>query len=446
MPETKNIQRSLDLALRVGEMLLSNGAGAADVTATMSSICQYLGLRGVQVDVTFTTLTTTYDAGVEEPTITLRRMVTHRENDYADLTSVDHLVSDLLNDVIDRDEAAARVLQLSSSGHPYPRWAITLGWAVTAAGVAILLGGDWIVMVLAAASGAIIEILQRRLERFRLPFFYSQVAGGLVATTLAVGVAATPVSINPSLVVTSSIIMLLAGLGWIGAFQDALTGFYLTANARILEVMFATTGIIVGVSVGLSLGRSLGVDVLVDPDITGGLANLPAAAIGSGITAAGFAFSAYSPWRILAPIAVIGGIAGGISFVLSHADFHRAAATGVAAFVVGLVAYAVAGRFRVPPLVIVTSGIVPLLPGLSIYTSLTLLAAENFTGIVAMITAVAVAVLLSAGVILGEYVAQPLQREARRLERRLAGPRLVGPIRIRHARRARREREGNRDA
>ena len=31
--------------------------------------------------------------------------------------------------------------------------------------------------------------------------------------------------------------------------------------------------------------------------------------------------------------------------------------------------------------------------------------------------------------ILGEYVAQPLKREARRLETRLAGPRLVGPMR-----------------
>jgi uncharacterized membrane protein YjjP (DUF1212 family) len=350
-------------------------------------------------------------------------------------------VSDLLTDEIDRDDAAARILQLSSSGHPTPRWAITLGWAVTATGVAVLLGGDWIVMLLAAVSGAALEVLQRRLERYRLPFFYSQVAGGLLATVLAVGVAATPVSMDPSLVVTASIVMLLAGLGWIGAFQDALTGFYLTANARILEVMFATVGIIVGVSVGLSLGRSLGVDVLVDPDLTGGLSNLPGVALGSAITAAGFAFSAYSPARILAPIALIGGVGGGISFVLIESQVHRAAATGVAAFFVGFVAYSVAGRFRVPPLVVVTSSIVPLLPGLSIYTSLTLLASENFTGIVAMITAVAVAVLLSAGVILGEYVAQPLQREARRLERRLAGPRLVGPIRIRHVRRSRRERD-----
>lgn len=436
--ETTDIQRSLDLALRVGEMLLSNGAGAADVTATMSSIAQFLGLRNVLVDVTFTTLTMSYEAGVDEPVITKRRQVTHRESDYADLTDVDHLVGELLNERINREEAAARILQLSSSGHPTPRWAVTASWGATATGVALLLGGDWVAMLLAAVSGAALEVLQRRLARLRLPFFYSQVAGGFLATTLAVGVAATDVPMDPSLVVTASIVMLLAGLGFIGAFQDALTGFYVTANARILEVMIATVGIIVGVSGGLGLGRWLGVDVLVDPDLSAGLSYLPGVIIGSAITAAGFAFSAYSPARILAPIAIIGGLGGGISFALIETQVHPAAASGIAAFVIGLVSYSVAGWSRVPPLVIVVSSIVPLLPGLSIYTSLTLLAAENFTGISAMITAVAVAVLLSSGVLLGEYVAQPLQREARRLERRLSGPRLVGPIRIRHARRSRR--------
>jgi hypothetical protein len=45
--------------------------------------------------------------------------------------------------------------------------------------------------------------------------------------------------------------------------------------------------------------------------------------------------------------------------------------------------------------------------------------------------AAAIAIALASGVILGEYVAQPLNREARRLEQRLSGPRLVGPLRAR---------------
>ncbi len=61
-----------------------------------------------------------------------------------------------------------------------------------------------------------------------------------------------------------------------------------------------------------------------------------------------------------------------------------------------------------------------------------------------MVTAASVAISLAAGVILGEYVAQPLRREARRMERRLSGPRLVGPLRARAARPRRRERATSR--
>ncbi len=57
MAESRQINKTLDLALRVGEMLLSSGAGAADVNATIWSVVHACGLRGVEVDVTFTALT-----------------------------------------------------------------------------------------------------------------------------------------------------------------------------------------------------------------------------------------------------------------------------------------------------------------------------------------------------------------------------------------------------
>ncbi|WP_206517238.1 threonine/serine exporter family protein, partial [Xanthomonas euvesicatoria] len=121
----------------------------------------------------------------------------------------------------------------------------------------------------------------------------------------------------------------------------------------------------------------------------------------------------------------------GISFVLQQNGLDRAPAAAVAAVAIGFVSYAAGRSFRVPPLIIVVSCIVPLLPGLSIYRGLALLGADDLNGLLAMITAGGVAIALSAGVLLGEYVAQPVGREARRLERRLSGPRLVGPLRAR---------------
>jgi uncharacterized membrane protein YjjB (DUF3815 family) len=102
----------------------------------------------------------------------------------------------------------------------------------------------------------------------------------------------------------------------------------------------------------------------------------------------------------------------------------------VAAVGIGVSSYFFSRLVRVPPLVIVVSAIVPLLPGLSIYRGLSLLAAGG-NGILSIVGAAAIAIALSSGVILGEYLAQPLHREARRLEHRLAGPRLVGPLRAR---------------
>ena len=86
-----------------------------------------------------------------------------------------------------------------------------------------------------------------------------------------------------------------------------------------------------------------------------------------------------------------------------------------------------------PPLVVAVSAIVPLLPGLSIYRGLSLLATGG-NGLLSLMAAAAIAVALASGVILGEYVAQPLRREARKMEKRLAGPRLVGPLRTRERR------------
>jgi len=80
MAENNEINKSLDLALRVGEVLLSSGAGAADVNATMWSVVHAAGLR--DVDVTFTALTLTYRPAYDEPPVLQVRNVRHREIDY----------------------------------------------------------------------------------------------------------------------------------------------------------------------------------------------------------------------------------------------------------------------------------------------------------------------------------------------------------------------------
>ncbi|TGN66741.1 threonine/serine exporter family protein [Nocardioides eburneiflavus] len=422
----------MDLCLRIGEMLLSSGAGAADVTATMRSVADHLGLRHAEIDVTFTALSMSHQRSADDVPTLMMRHVQQRDIDYEDLTAVDHLVRDVLTDQADLYLARSRMATIVSLGHAFPRWAVTVAWMVMAASVGVFLGGGPVVSVVAAVAAALIDRVQVVLARRRLPFFYLQVAGGAIATLLAAGVAASPIEVDPSLVVTANIIMLLAGIGLMGAVQDALTGFYLTSSARLIEAMMATAGIIAGVALGISVADTVGFELgqLVPGKVQA--SDLPAVLLGAAVSAAAFSVASYAPRRAVLPIALITAVAAGISQAITVAGFGRAAAAGAAAFFIGLVAYAVAGRVRVPPLVVAVPAIVPFLPGLSIYRGLTFLADGGFfvsQGILALMTAISVAIALASGVILGEYVAQPLKREARKLESRLAGPRLVGPFR-----------------
>jgi uncharacterized membrane protein YjjP (DUF1212 family) len=443
----REVHLTMDLCLRIGEMLLSSGAGAADVTATMRSVADHLGLRQAEIDVTFTALSMSHQRSVDDVPTLMMRHVQQRDIDYEDLTAVDHLVRDVLTDQADLYLARSRMATIVSLGHAFPRWAVTVAWMVMAASVGVFLGGGPVVSLVAAVAAALIDRVQIVLARRRLPFFYLQVAGGAIATLLAAGVAASPIEVDPSLVVTANIIMLLAGIGLMGAVQDALTGFYLTSSARLIEAMMATAGIIAGVALGISVADTLGFELgqLVPGKVQA--SDLPAVLLGAAVSAAAFSVASYAPRRAVLPIALITAVAAGISQAITAAGFGRAAAAGAAAFFIGLVAYAVAGRVRVPPLVVAVPAIVPFLPGLSIYRGLAFLADGGFfvsQGILALMTAISVAIALASGVILGEYVAQPLKREARKLESRLAGPRLVGPFRAmtRAERKALRRSEG----
>jgi uncharacterized membrane protein YjjB (DUF3815 family) len=254
--------------------------------------------------------------------------------------------------------------------------------------------------------------------------------------------AAVDAHVDPSRVVTAAIIQLLAGVSFMGALQDALTGYPITASARILEAMLATAGIIAGVSGGLTVAGLAGVSLGRLYPGASTLSGLPLLIIGGAITAAAFAFSSYAPLRSLLPVGAVGGLAMGCYGLLYEGGFGLSWSSGAAAVLVGLVAYGIAARTAIPTLVVVVPAIVPLLPGLSIYRGLSLLAeptgASGAPGVVSLMNAVAIAIALSAGVILGEYVAQPVGREARRLEHRLASPRLVGPLTARQRGRKRR--------
>src|SRR3954451_10179398 len=149
MDDRSDVYASLDLALRIGDVMLSSGAGAADVTAVMVAVTTACGVPHVSADVTFVDLTLRHQPSAREPAAMQVRRLTRRKVDYAELTQVDATANELVAGLIDRDEARERVARITSTGHRRPRAAVTVGWGLMGTGIALTLDSSLAVCFLA---------------------------------------------------------------------------------------------------------------------------------------------------------------------------------------------------------------------------------------------------------------------------------------------------------
>jgi uncharacterized membrane protein YjjP (DUF1212 family) len=422
--------------MRVGETLLSTGASASDVVATVLRLTDAYGLRSVHVDVTFTSISVSYHRGPDADPMTVMRGIKVRSTDLTHLERLQSLVRQIADEKVEVDEARTRFRAVVSAPHPYRRWVVTCSLAMVAAAVAALLGGTWLILALSFMTTAVVDRVQHWLAHRETAAFFAQVAGGAIPTVVAVGLFAAMSAgvpglqgISPSLVVASGIVVLLAGLSVVGAAQDAIDGYYVTAGARGFEVLVLTLGIVVGIGVILALAQRSGVSMQFTAAAklsTNTVVQVLAAMVVSGA----FAVSAYAGPRVALYSTLTGGL-GWLAFLGAiRVGMGPAAASSFAALVSGFLSQLVASRLRVPALALTMAGIVPLLPGLAVYAGLfEIMRGAPGVGLsigsTTLLGAAGIGLGLAAGVSMGTFLARPLRegldRGQRRALRRSAG-------------------------
>ncbi|MEU3272803.1 threonine/serine exporter family protein [Saccharomonospora sp. NPDC006951] len=430
LPDEATVHLVLDLVLRIGEVQMASGAGASDVTATILALTRALGLPHCEVDVIFTSITVSCHRGSELSPVTAVRVVRSRSLDYTRLSDTERLVQRLLRNRMSTEDAYTELHQITNAKHPYPRWVSTLAWGGMAGFITLLLGGTGWAPFVSFVISAVVDRVGRRLNRLQLPFFFQQVAGGFVATLAAIGIVNLNfIPLQPTLVVAAALTVLLSGLSTVSAVQDAITGYYVTAAGRTLEVVLMSAGLITGVAFAISIANQLGAPIAPPPtaavpDVTavGVLITLVA---GCG-AAACFALASYSKLRPLLVAAIAGGVGAGTYGLLLATGAGPIIASAFAATLVGFGGGVLSRRLQVTPLVVAVSGITPLLPGLATYRGMSELADGGSMG--TLMGAIAIGLALAAGVVLGEFLAQPVRTGLGRLERKLSGPRLAGPL------------------
>ncbi|MFP1628592.1 threonine/serine exporter ThrE family protein [Streptomyces sp. 5K101] len=403
------VPRVLDLTLRIGELLLAGGEGAEDVEAAMFAITHAYGLDRCEPTVTFTLLSITYQPSLVDDPVTANRTVRRRGTDYTRLAAVYRLVHDISVDASDvtLEEAYRRLAEIRRNRHPYPGWALTLAGGVLAGAASVLVGGDLMVF-LAAAVGAMLGDRLAWLAAGRgLPEFYQFVAAAMPPAAVGVALTLSPLEVRASAVITGGLFALIPGRALVAGVQDGLTGFYITAAARLLEVGYLVVGIVVGVLSVLYLGFAL--DAGLQPETAIHSVERPVVqTLAAMMLSLCFAVMLQQERNTVWLATLNGGVAWVVYAALADtADVSPVAATAAAAGLVGLFGQMLSRYRFASALPYVTAAIGPLLPGSATYFGLLSIArGELNTGLASLSKAAALALAIAIGVNLGAEISR----------------------------------------
>ncbi|PFG29358.1 threonine/serine ThrE exporter family protein [Paramicrobacterium agarici] len=407
----------IELCLRVGETMIATGASAADTVAQLLRLSSSFGISGVHVDIHFSSITVSVHRGLDEDPISVMRVVKVRTTDYTRLRDVYMLMDEITSatDPVDPDIARQHLSEILRQPHPYRRWVVSAGKAILAAGVVVMYDASFIVILAAAISAIIADIVTRRLEKWGISAFFVQMAAAFIITSIAgllywtrtLGFAVTS-EVQPTVIVISGIMLLLSGIGLTAAARDAIDGYYITASSRGLEVIMMTLGLAVGISLTIGLALRIGIPIDVGTSL-GRTDNIWAGIVGAGLIGIGFALTSYVR-LIIAPImAALAGAVFAVFFIVQPLMPDPGLAPGIAGVVAGVLSYLVYRWITVPEAALTMAGIIGLIPGLTVYRGLYTLM-DGPQGLVAalgeLFVALAVGIGLAAGTTIGGHLAR----------------------------------------
>ncbi|MFH9723877.1 threonine/serine exporter ThrE family protein [Streptomyces sp. NPDC017254] len=424
-----SVPRVLDLTLRIGELLLAGGEGAEDVEAAMFAISRSYGLDRVEPTVTFTLLSVTYQPSLVDDPVTANRTVRRRGTDYTRLAAVYTLLADINARAheVTPEEAYRRLAEIRRNRHPYPGWVLTAAAGVLAGAASVLLGGGPTVFFVAALGAVLGDRLAWLCAGRGLPEFYQFLVAAMPPAAMGVLLTMLHADLRPSAVITGGLFALIPGRALVAAVQDGLTGFYITASARLLEVAYFFVAIVVGVLSVLYIAVQF--DAQLNPEGALEAVERPVTQIlASMVLCATFAILLQQSRATVLFATLNGGVAWVIyASIAVTAEGSTVMATAVAAGLVGLFGQLIARYEHTSSLPYVTAAIGPLLPGSATYFGVLAIAQNNLDqGFASLAKAAALALAIAIGVNLGGELARlfmqaPGAAAARRAAKRTRG-------------------------
>ncbi|MDN4612139.1 threonine/serine exporter family protein [Arthrobacter burdickii] len=412
-------RKALDFALSLAETMFRYGAGALEVETSIIAVTAAFGLDNIEVDITNQSVVLNYSAKDQTPT-TVLRVVRSWTNNYAGLTAIHRLVSDIADGGVSRTEAVQRLDEITHRPKPFPRWMVTAAFGIFAAAIVAFTGGTVLASLIGFVSCILVDLVSRKLGEWRVPEFFSVATSSALVTLIAMLFWWLQVPIAPALVVVGGILLLLPTGRLVSATQDAINGFPVTAAGRFLSAILIFAALVAGIAVALVAGTALGIPELEVLDSSGSQYPWPVVAVLVFISVSMICIAEQTDVKLVIPTSLV-AVAGYLFLItVMTAGVGYRLAPALAAILIGALSRVVALRLGAPQLVVAVPAVLFLYPGLTIFRSMYMLTLDSALvsdGALGLFNALTVVLAIAAGVVLGDNLARPFTRKLSSNER-----------------------------
>lgn len=246
-----NYKMLMDMAVKVGELMLSHGAEAHRVEDTVYRILKTANLQTTEVFVIMTGMFATLaDPSID--TITVTKRVRSQGNNLKQICFANEISRQYCDGTLSLEEA----YELISEGcsWEYTRKMGMFGVVMIVASFPLLVGGTFLDCLVAFFASFVIALGIYGAGKLKMhPFLKDLSVSFLAGAVYLFWYEIIPVPIHQDAIIIACIMPLVPGVAITNAIRDTLNGDYVSGAARAVEAFIKALAIALGVGISLML-------------------------------------------------------------------------------------------------------------------------------------------------------------------------------------------------
>ncbi len=368
------MKKRLDLALDIGEQMLLSGAEVHRVEDSLTRICTAFGAIRVDVFIITTSMVlTVHDSNGLAYTQT--RRILSSGTDFNKLSRLNALSRKICsNDGLTYEEIRSELLVISSA-KTYPLWLEFIIYSVIAMAFTLFFGGSLIQSIVSLFIGFLVRLVILFSDKFVKNKIFNKFIASFGLTAFSYLALKIKLVLSVDEIIIGNIMVLISGVGLTNSLRDLFTGDSMAGVLRFIEALLTALAIALGYLVFIFLiGETPYFSAISNStEFYRYLVEIVMAIIGS----IGFGMIYNVRDKNLVAVGVGGGVAWATYLLLYGIIKNETVCYFIVSVLVSLYAEVMARVLKAPTTIFLTPSLIPLVPGASLYYSMTFMFSNN---------------------------------------------------------------------